>query len=395
MKTLFIGFNARYINPTNSLLPSMLAMIADVDFYGPGFCSDEVLSQGLESFAEKNGPYDFVFTTTQVAVNAEPISTKNFYDRYSVKQWGRYSISLFLHNAHTFMNSYKGNRVTFVLDLDPYAVQKEELNKLNRSSDFLVGLGKGFTKQSEKLEFLLAENDIRKKSENRTLGLWHEFAIKNRQKFINLGHFVCSAEFSYRPFGNRMFDVSVPGQLYSFRSSMKEDLEKSCLKVGWCRHKLIFRLLDKMKMRPYARRLTYGINQNLYRNMLASSKICVTDGGAYDFWVRKYVEIPASGAVIAARPCVGFEDMGFEHGKNCIALTTQNNVASLKQCLSDEELLETIAFNGQKMILDNHSIFARSTQLKKALMSIKANRFNGSYWKSGEFKIEEAVECNP
>ena len=84
MKILFVGFNAKYINPTNQLIPRMLKLFADVVLYGPGFVSDDDLNRGLSAFAEAQGPFDFIATTTQLLVDSNLEETENSYRRMMV-----------------------------------------------------------------------------------------------------------------------------------------------------------------------------------------------------------------------------------------------------------------------------------------------------------------------
>jgi len=60
MKILYIDIDIKYHAPTRNLIPLLLKKIAEVDFYGLGYQSQEVLDRGIESFIKKNNKYDFI-----------------------------------------------------------------------------------------------------------------------------------------------------------------------------------------------------------------------------------------------------------------------------------------------------------------------------------------------
>ena len=83
--------------------------------------------------------------------------------------------------------------------------------------------------------------------------------------------------------------------------------------------------------------------------------------------------------------CNGFENLGFKHGINFIV--AENN-DTLHKYLShkDDLMLDNIAKNVQKLVLDKHSDYARISQLSISLKLIMENKFKGSYWEDGIYK---------
>lgn len=86
----------------------------------------------------------------------------------------------------------------------------------------------------------------------------------------------------------------------------------------------------------------------------------MTDGSAYDAVIRKFMEIPAAGALLLARPFVGFESMGFKNGESAMVHDEEDPVGQVLELLDDPVRLQAIAANGQKMLWENHSIHARA-----------------------------------
>ncbi len=384
MKILFVGFNAKYINPTNQLIPRMLKLFAKVDLYGPGFVSDEELDRGLSAFSQARGPFDFIITTTQLAVETNPEEAETFYRKYSLLQWGHSSIRSFMTDVKQFMTFSQVPIVTFVLDLDPYGVRADLLNQLDQFSDYIVAWGKGFSKDIAELSYLKYEKAYSHK--NRPLGLWHEFFNSRFQKCINFGHFVGVHEFDFSSTALRPYDVSVAGQLYYSREKTLELLKRNKkLRVGTTGYRFLFSLLAKIGWSPYSRFLPHIIYRALFKQVLSKSKISMTDGAAYDAVIRKFMEIPASGALLLARPCVGFESLGFRDGESAVFLDEKCPVEQVIELLGDPVRLETIAAKGQEVVWKHHSIHARSQQMEKSLQRIIEGRFAGSEWHDGEF----------
>ena len=388
MKVLFVGFNAKYINPTNQLIPRMLKLFADVTLYGPGFVSDEELSSGLRAFVETRGSFDFIATTTQLAVESNPEQTKDFYKKYSLIQWGEASIRTFMEDARQCMLDSKVPKVSFVLDLDPYGTRADLLDQLDQFSDYIVAWGKGFSRDISDLPYLQRETAYKHKK--RPLGLWHKFFEDNAQKCINIGHFVGVHEFDFSPTAVRPYDVSVAGQLYYSREQTLDQLRQAtALRVGTTGYRSIFGLLAKLGYSPYSRFIPHTIYRALFKQLLSKSKISMTDGAAYDAVIRKFLEIPASGALLLARPCAGFADLGFRDGESAVFLNEADPVRQVLTLLGDPERLQAIARKGQQIVWEKHSIHARAEQVSKCLNRIIEGRFVGSLWSEGEFKLIE------
>lgn len=388
MKILFVGFNAKYINPTNQLIPRMLKLFADVTLFGPGFVSDEELSNGLIAFAEAHGPFDFIATTTQLVVDSNPDATEHFYRQYSLLQWSNASISPFMADAKNYMRRNSLPKIAFVMDLDTFGISASLLSQLHQFSDYIVTWGKGFTRPNSELPYMELESAYKGKAKIVPLGLWYEFCESNSHKFINIAHFVGVHEFDFTSIAVRSYDVSVAGQLYYSRERTLDLLRRNKkLRVGTTGYRLIFSLLTKIGWSPYSRFIPHTIYRALFKQVLSKSKISMTDGAAYDAAIRKFMEIPASGALLLARPCVGFESLGFRDGVSAVLLDENDPAGQVLSLLSDPARIQAIASKGQEVVWKNHSIHARAQQMEMSLHRILEGRFAGSAWRDGEFVL--------
>ena len=389
MRILFIGFNAKYINPTNQLIPRLLKLFADVVFYGTGFVNDSILNLGVLKFVDEHGPFDFIATTSQLVIDSDSASIEDFYRRYSLLQWGNASIPEFVGNAKNYMRSCEIPKVCFALDLDTYGLSPIVLDQLDRFSDYIVGCGDGFYRPLEELPYTQFEKSFKRSvAKGIPLGLWYDFCRIRRHKFINVAHFVGLHEFDFSATAGRSNDASVVGQLYHSRALTLSLLKSNKkLRVVSSSYRFIFSLLDKLGYRPYSRLIPHVIYRALFKQALCKSKISITDGSAHDHVIRKFVEIPASGALLLARPCTGFESLGFRDGESAVILDESDPAGQVLKLLSDPERLQAIASKGQEVVWRNHSISARSQQIEKALNRILEGRFVGSIWRDGAFVL--------
>jgi len=389
MRLLFVGLNAEYINPTSLLIPRMLMLFADTVCFGPGYVSEDELEVGIESFVGKHGPFDFVVTTSQLALSSNADIFINFYKRYTVRRWDNYeTLRPFLGDVQAFLAIQGLRRIVFAMDLDTHGVSADLLLRLDQSADYICAWGKGFCRPSSELSNLLLEPAYTKKAQQVSLGLWYDFCNVHFTRFINVGHFVGLDEFCFSPITYRPLAVCVPGVLYRSRRQTLDKLrEHRRLRIGSTRYQLFFSILDKLYMSPYSHPLLHLIYRRLFINLLSSSKISMTDGAAYDMMIRKFVEIPAYGSLLLARPCAGFERLGFRDGESAVILNESDTIHQVTRLLSDQERMQTIARKGQSVVWNNHSIHARASQVSSSLTKIINGSFAGSLWVDGEFQL--------
>jgi hypothetical protein len=390
MKILFVGFNAEYINPTNQLIHRMLKLFAEVVFYGPGFVSDKELHRGVKAFYDQHGPFDFLATTSQLAADAIPKATESFYRRNALCPWDKPPVGLFMTDARKYMERSSVPKLVFVMDLDTHGVSQKTLDSLINFSDYIVAWGNGFSRKNSELTYLELESDYKRKARLVPLGLWNQFCEDYRARFLNLGHFVGLHEFDFSPLNARRYHVSVAGQLYYARKKALRDLRRSDrISVGSTGYRLAFSLADKLGFSPYSKLMSQTIYRLLFKNLLCTSQISMTDGAAYDMVIRKFFEIPAAGAVLLARPCAGFEALGFRDAESAIILNENDPVGQVLALLKSPDHLQSIANKGQELVWQHHSITARAQQMKSALDRIVSGSFKGSSWCAGRFILTD------
>ena len=185
------------------------------------------------------------------------------------------------------------------------------------------------------------------------------------------------------------YDAAVPGTLYHRRKIAYDNLvDASSSKIKFAKklHEYPIKIMDKLGLKPYSNVYIKHFYNLAFKQRMEKSKVCITDGGLIDFTIRKFFEIPASGSLLACWPTTNFNQLGFKDCINSIVLDNESDVLEVTHAIAKEpERYQTIASEGQRMVMDKHSLLARSKQLKNSFERIRENRFKGTYWEEGEF----------
>jgi hypothetical protein len=390
MKIIFIGVNQRYISATNSLLPSVLQKISQVYFYGPGFVGVEVLNEGINNYVDRLGGVDFIFITAQCIIDIDIKRLDNYFTRYTaVLNGGRIS-QIFLNDVKDFCKSNKEKVICTISEVDPHVTQQSTIDNIDEHAQYLMGWGNGFLDTKSDLEAIAGEPYIQNKlKQGYTLGLLDQFVNDFSSRVINLGHFVNDSEFYWGDFSSRKYDVSVPGSAYRRRIQAMSAIKRvGYIKIAWNNYKYFFKIADRFRLKPYANFYLVNLYNLFFQQELSQSKACICDGGGNNYPVRKFFEIPASGALMICWPAVGLEKMGFVDGENCIFIKNVEDIIDVLKLMSKSpDDFQSIAYAGRSLVLQKHSLSARAIQLRGVLQKIQAGNYNGSIWHAGEFKF--------
>jgi hypothetical protein len=390
MRLLFIDVNARYHNPTNSLIPALLQLSADTVCYGPGFVEESDLTGGLARFIEKHGGFDF-YVTARLDMEFTEYDI-SFFHRYLYPDYSSSTLKAFSSDVVAFFGQSTVPRIVFLTAVDTYALPDKYAKIIAELDGYFFAWAEGFTRPLNELDFDVFSREeffARYKKLGRDFERWHKITTQYRHKFINLGHFVADTEFAWTPLYSRRDKVVVPGQMYVRREAARRTLagQKELARSGQFRFALS--LMDHAGLRPHARPLLQLLYNQTFVQQLASTRYAYTDGAGDDYPVRKYFEIPALGTLLLCEPCAGFEKLGFVDRKNAVVVTP-SNIGTVVEWLRKSPIeAQAIADAGRKLIWNRHSLHARAEQLARALSSIAAGQFSGSRWDKGEFVVEE------
>jgi hypothetical protein len=88
--------------------------------------------------------------------------------------------------------------------------------------------------------------------------------------------------------------------------------------------------------------------------------------------IRKFFEIPASGALLVCRPFHGFGAAGFADGVNCV-VSEPDALGAVHQRVSEAgHIYDAVAAAGQQLMIEQHSIAARARHFAVIIEAIAA-----------------------
>jgi len=100
-----------------------------------------------------------------------------------------------------------------------------------------------------------------------------------------------------------------------------------------------------------------------YAKVLSSAKICVTGGSRFNYPILKYIELPASGALLISNWFEELEMLGFNSGKNMVALDFEKDLKEQVETWLNNDLERIqVAEEGRKLIEERHSVEVRAKQ---------------------------------
>ena len=112
----------------------------------------------------------------------------------------------------------------------------------------------------------------------------------------------------------------------------------------------------KLLTKPLVKNLFNFFWQERFRR----SKFAYTCGSSLGFPIRKYFEIPASGALLLADKCNGFSALGFRDKENSLIIDV-TYISEVGEWLQNNtELIQKIAKSGQELVWNKHTIFCSS-----------------------------------
>lgn len=223
-----------------------------------------------------------------------------------------------------------------------------------------------------------------------------ENAHRFDDRWAMLPHAMGRDEFAWRDFGRRRHDVSVLGVGYHFRNAARTRLAT--------RRDIASEFLNDPLQRILAR-VTVGwpafgacsgamrlYNSRFFR-ALAESRVSITCEGSVNYPIRKFFEIPAAGAVLAARFFDFGRELGFVDRENCLWLDDadpDSAIGAVEFARSDSAAAERMARAGQEMVRALHGVERRIAQLAELVDAVARGRFAGSRWSEGRFVVETA-----
>ncbi len=392
MKILYIDCYHHYLNPTSGLLPTLFVAAADVRFYGPGYASEQELSDGIRTFVDRTGPYDGLVLGMQIPLFAwsEDRLTRNAGHIRNYTSFGSPARILMPFFMDVLANIGKlpiPRRFISLLNFDYYVTTNRHTAVFEELDAYVITPGIQFAPDFEELpEWAWQEKHfVRKKDMISTA--WISFLRRRPERVLNLLHFVADNEFSFRGLAERRQLVSIPGIEYFMRKEGRRALKAHGFRPT---SKPIFNLMraaDHLGLRPYSRFPLLKLYHAAYQGNLIDTRFAFTAREGFGIPLRKFFEIPAAGAVMLCIPPIGFSELGFRDKESYLEVTPKDLPETIEALVRDPERAQAIASAGRKLVFDRHSSAARAAQLARCLEAIASNTFAGSAWRQGEFEV--------
>jgi glycosyl transferase family 1 len=387
-RVLLIGSNYRYINPTNSLIPAALSKVFVTRFYGPGYVSQTVLQGGVERYIESLGGVDLVFASKDFCLGDGSGRLIRFLDRYTVMLNGGQVTAEAYADISAFLKRNRNRVVLLLTDLDPHSVPQAWLDSIEQHASYYVTWGAQFLNTLGDERWVAAEAYMQKKLQaGQPLGLLDEFAAREERHIISLGFFVSETEFYWGDLADRPYHACVPGSKYARRTYFLESLKQiPDLRIPRFWYKAAYQIAERFFLPPFCNFYLVHLYNLMFQRALSLSRCCVTDGGANNYPVRKFFEIPAAGALLVCPPATGMQALGFRANVNYIPVREPAEAVEVVKALAAEpERFEAMAAAGREQVFESHTLSARARQLELAVQRILAGTFCGSLWEDGRF----------
>jgi hypothetical protein len=370
-----------YMNPTTELFYDALRQKHDVVFYGPGYFPVDQLEADARKIYEKCGPFDAAFIHQYMFFDSIREASSSAYFPFSVRKFcrtfPRFPLNLERIPCPVF---------AVLLLLDPYALSDFHRQIIDEFPGWIITWDSSCIRIDE--TYYNVADAIRPPST-----IFNDLHEERPEKLIPFHHIISGTEFALDDWNARPYDITVPG-------------------VGYVRRRQVIAVLDAHGLnrapkplpltmarylylgRPY--RYKYGVRliRHYYREQIRRSRISFAEGSGFNIPVRKFLEVPAYGSLLAAIPCNGASDMGLVDGETFVAVDQTTMIDVAAEMLRDPDRALRMINAGQSMIRRSHSQDARMEQFEMCLSAIQSGNYAGAEWSGGQFRLKGGVNPN-
>lgn len=387
MKLLSVDLQARFLNPTKSLLTQALASFADVHFFGPGFVDDGTLRLGLRRFIDREGPFDALVTNGQYlsAISSRrdnPLTMEEFSSAYRTC-FSESSLKFIPSISEEFSSLHDTRRILTLLDADLYNWTDDIIGSIHEFADYVIAPGMPFWKRTAQMPNVLEEKFGHLAKDN-----WVDYASDNAHRIAAMTHIVSGHRGPPKPLAHRRDDWTILGITYAARQQARASLVANGLKPrAEGRARRAIGLLRRLGLWNGHSDFSLDYLNWDFEYRLAQSRYSYTCGSGLEMPIRKFFEIPEAGAVLVCRPFAGFAEAGFVDGVNCLVREPDQVVDTHRWLVAHPDEAQRIASAGWSLVHRAHSVAARAKQLEQTLKAMLDGTFNGSAWDAGTYSV--------
>jgi len=186
---------------------------------------------------------------------------------------------------------------------------------------------------------------------------------------------------------HQFWDACVPGAAYATRITAMDSARGQSLKIApyASLNKLILKATSPVKfggIRADSFRFkAQALNQ---RNLIRGSTSCWVDGSGYDYFVRKFLEVPALGTPMVTPTMPMLTRLGFEPGKTHIE-TTPDEYGQVARFLgANPDVRQEMGRQAKQTVRQFHTWPARLHSLYEAAQAVTTGSRDTWLYKSGK-----------
>ena len=390
LRVLYLGFDVGYINPTRQQFVEALRSACDLTLFGPGYVPHRVFARGIAAFYEESGPFDVVFGDEFSLLRPGMVSEERKYDHCFYYHASRFD-PLLIHKGteyFTFLKNYRGVRVISLLQSDYYNFSEAYESMLEEVADYVVCWGREFLLRRAQISAQLVKGmALNRQIHQAWTERYCDFVTRNMHRVLSTPHFIGSGEMSARPLANRRREWSVVGADYDSRVFARQQLDDAGLtRTGKC-IPYIYAAAARVRFHPYNKYWAIDFLNWIFFKAMRDARYGFTCGSVMRWPIRKYFEIPGSGAVLVAERCNGWAALGFADGANAVCCEASDILEAHRWLAQHPDRAQAIAKAGFKLVLERHTTQARGEQIVESLRRILAGRFEGSFWADGHLRF--------
>ncbi len=387
LRVLYLGFDVAYINRTREQFVEALMGVCDLVLFGPGYVSAEVLERGVKDFHDRNGPFDAVFGDEYSLLRPGMVPEDRKHEHSFYYQACSFD-PLLIHKGteyFTFLQSYRGLRVISLLAYDYYGFTESDQSMLDEVADYFVCWGKEFllTKTSKSVADVKGMQ-LNQQIYDRWTDRYLNFVSQQACRVLSTPHFIGRGEMNSRPLASRRRDWSVVGADYDSRVLARQQIDGAALTRTGKYIPYIYASAARVRFHPYNKYWAIDFLNWIFFKAMRDARYGFTCGSVMHWPIRKYFEIPGSGAVLVAERCNGWEALGFADLENAVCCEAGDILDAHRWLAQDLDRAQVIADAGYKLVRDRHTPKARGEQIVESLRRILAGHFEGSYWADGQ-----------
>lgn len=381
MKILILTTNNIYLNPAQRIFYSALAETAGATITGIGFGeSEQSISQKIADLSNE----DVLICDTKILFWESIISHKKPFQN-SVIYFSMAEYKKLVPLIKKQFLAFPGKKI-YNMDRDAGKVDALSIDLIEKNDIFVMTMYGGCFRGSD---YKSTENSrLRDKQAGviNRMNYWGVFANERPERVIPLPFSI--PIYDIFPIGNRYnrHGFIVPGVEYPERLEAYKAISSRSNIAAY-----IHSARKKVRRRITRKSGVCGIAAycSSYWANLRSTRAAFVSGGVFRTPVRKYFEVPAAGALMVAKPCVGMSRLGFVNGHNFLAVETERDLRAIKDNLWDEKYT-AIADCGQELIRRKHTTTIRAEQALLCIKRVSEASYFGAEWNDAELLLRQS-----